>query len=54
MMLLTDGEVNWEVIKRENIYGAPRGELHQSSSKKKIILFFYTVKKGSKGLVQGC
>ena len=47
---MTYGEVSQEVIKGENIYGAPRGGFHQS---KKIILF-YTVKKGSKRLVRGC
>jgi hypothetical protein len=46
MTLLTYGEVSQEVIKGENIYGAPRGGFHQS----KKIIFFYTVKKGSKRL----
>jgi hypothetical protein len=51
-MLLTYGEVSQEVIKGESTYGAPRGGFHQSSSKE--IIFFYTVKKGSKRLVRGC
>jgi hypothetical protein len=34
--------------------GLPEVSCTKVHRKKKIILFFYTVKKGSKGLVQGC
>jgi len=43
-------EDNWEVIKRENIYGAPENSAAPNLIKRGDNIIFYVVKKGSKRL----
>ena len=43
-------EDNWEVIKRENIYGAPEDSAAPKLIKRGDNIIFYVIKKGSKRL----